>query len=487
MNESIIKLGKDTATYGISTIVARLLNFLLVPFYTNVLLPSEYGITAYVFSLIAFLNVIYNYGMESAYFKYSSTLEIGSKKQNFSTPFFSILFSSFIFSVLIISLAKPIELAIDIPEIFSRIVIYSAIILFFDALSIIPFALLRQSGKAKIFAGIKIINIVINVTLNVVLLIHFKLGVEGIFISGMAASFLTFVLLIPIILRNLTFNFSGELFKNLLKFGLPSLPAGFALMMLQVIDRPILKMLTDDSMVGIYQANYKLGIFMMLIVSMFDYAWKPFFFNNSRTTDAKEIFARVTTYFLLIMAFVFLTLTLFIDDLVKIKIINRFIIHPDYWHGLGIVPIILLGYLFNGLSLSFSAGIYIEKKTYYLPIITISCAMVNIAMNFMLIPSFGILGAAFATLISYAVMAILMFIFVQSIYKIKYEYSRWFKIIVSTTIVTLIFIILPEGAYSISVKFVLLLFFLPFLYLLRFFARGEISYLKKLVTKSSHN
>ncbi|MFH2003815.1 MAG: oligosaccharide flippase family protein [Bacteroidota bacterium] len=442
MIDKIIRLGKDTAIYGTSTILGRLLNFLLVPFYTNVLLPSEYGITAYVYSLIAFLNVVYNYGMESAYFKYSSTLEIGDRKQNFNTPFLSIIISSSFFSAIILLLSKPIGGLIALPEDFSRIIIYSAIILFLDAIVIIPFASLRQTGKAKKFALIKFLNILINVSLNIILLVKFKLGVEGIFISGLAASAMTVVILLSDIFKNFRFNFSAKLFKELLKFGLPSLPAGLAAMMLQVIDRPILRYLTDDSSVGIYQANYRLGIFMMLVVSMFDYAWKPFFFSIAKEQNAKDIFARITTYFLLGMATVFILITLLIENIVKFQIYGKFIIHPDYWSGLNIVPIILLAYLFNGLSLTFSAGIYIQKKTSYLPFITLIAAIANVVFNFLLIPMLGIIGAAFATLISYVVMAVTMYYYSQKFYRIEYEYKKIIIIAAATSLITAVYYLL---------------------------------------------
>ncbi|MBU2636701.1 MAG: oligosaccharide flippase family protein [Bacteroidetes bacterium] len=442
MIDKIIRLGKDTAIYGTSTILGRLLNFLLVPFYTNVLLPSEYGITAYVYSLIAFLNVVYNYGMESAYFKYSSTLEIGDRKQNFNTPFLSIIISSSFFSAIILLLSKPIGGLIALPEDFSRIIIYSAIILFLDAIVIIPFASLRQTGKAKKFALIKFLNILINVSLNIILLVKFKLGVEGIFISGLAASAMTVVILLSDIFKNFRFNFSAKLFKELLKFGLPSLPAGLAAMMLQVIDRPILRYLTDDSSVGIYQANYRLGIFMMLVVSMFDYAWKPFFFSTAKEQNAKDIFARITTYFLLGMATVFILITLLIENIVKFQIYGKFIIHPDYWSGLNIVPIILLAYLFNGLSLTFSAGIYIQKKTSYLPFITLIAAIANVVFNFLLIPMLGIIGAAFATLISYVVMAVTMYYYSQKFYRIEYEYKKIIIIAAATSLITAVYYLL---------------------------------------------
>ncbi len=482
MFDKIKQISKDTLIYGTSTIIGRLLNFILVPIYTNFLSPQDYGITAYLYSLIAFLNVIYNYGMETAYLKYSSTLEIGNKKQNFSVPFLSITITSIIFSGLIIIFSENITILIDINSNLKTIITYSALILLTDAMAIIPFALLRQEKKAWNFATLKFINIFINVCFNIIFLIFLRKGIEGIFLSSLLASTITLILLIPTILKHFTIKFSPILYTNLLKFGLPSLPAGLAAMMLQVIDRPILRLLTNDQTVGIYQANYRLGIFMMLVVSMFDYAWKPFFFSQSKEENAKILFARIASYFLLLMCFVLIFFTLFINDIVAIKMFNRFIIHPDYWSGLHIVPIILAAYLFNGLALIFSSGIYIQKKTYFLPITTITSALFNIVCNFLLIPILGITGAALATLISYFVMALLNLFFSQRIYKIQYEYSRFFKSIFVTTFLVLIYSIFQQHLSSFPIKLLILITFPILLYIMKYFEKEELNYLKSFLS-----
>ncbi|MBI4810859.1 MAG: oligosaccharide flippase family protein, partial [Ignavibacteriales bacterium] len=219
MFQQLKRLGTETAIYGISTILGRFLNFLLVPFYTNVLAPGEYGIVAYLYSLIAFVNVIYSYGMESAYFKYSSTLEIGTVKQNFSTPFISLFSTSIFLSVVVIVLSSSVASAINVPKQYESIILYTAGILAFDAIAIIPFAALRMEHKAKLFASIKFLNIVINVGMNLVLLIVFRMGVVGVFISGLTASAITVIMLLPTIFRQLTIEFHLPLWKSLMKFG----------------------------------------------------------------------------------------------------------------------------------------------------------------------------------------------------------------------------------------------------------------------------
>jgi O-antigen/teichoic acid export membrane protein len=485
MFDKIKRLGTDTAIYGISTIVGRSLNFLLVPFYTNVLEPGKYGLVAYVYSIIAFITVIYNYGLESAYFKYSSSLEVGTRKQNFSTPFVSLFISSIIFTIVIVASAGPIEGLLNLPGNFTSVIYLSAGMLAFDTLSLVPFASLRMERKAKKFALIKFINILITVVLNIVLLVNFGMGIIGIFISGFIASVVTFLLLLPTVWEHFTMKFNNALLSSLLRFGLPFIPSGLAAQAIQVIDRPILRKLTDDATVGIYQANYRLGIFMMLVVQMFDYAWRPFYFSMEKEPDAKPIFARVLTYFVLVMSVLFLVVSLFISDIVKVRFFGHAFIHPDYWSGLNIVPIVLLGYMFLGISNNFSAGIFIQKKTHLMPIVTIAGAVVNIVANYFLIPVMGITGAALATLLAYFVMAILLYAMSTRIYPIRYEFGRIFKIALAVTCVMLMFYYIPPPIPPRLFKLILIGAFLLLMYLLKFFSENEIKFIAKLFKRKT--
>ncbi len=487
MRQHLQRLGTDTAIYGISTIVGRFLNFLLVPFYTNILLPEELGIVSYLYSMIAFMNVLYSYGMESAYFRYATSLEIGKPKQNFSMPFVALLSTSVCFSLTILVLQNPIANVLNIPAHHNTLIIYAAGIMALDAVAIVPFAALRLERKAKMFAAIKVVNIAVNVVLNIILLVGFNMGVEGVFISGLVASGVTLLPLFVTVFPHLSFKMNMPLLKALLAFALPYIPAGLATQAIQVIDRPIMRALTDDATVGIYQANYRLGIFMMLIVQMFDFAWRPFYFSIAKEPNAKKIFARVLTYLVLFMSTVFLVLTLFIEDMVKISLFGHHLIHSNYWSGLSIVPIVLLGYLFLGVSNNFSAGVYIEKKTQYLPMITFIGAVVNIFANYMLIPSIGILGGAWATLLAYLVMAIVLYLVVQRVYPIQYEFGRLAKIAGAAATVMTLYLIIPFGAmsnfFALTIKMGLVVLFLFLMNMMKFFETREIEIVKRLVTK----
>jgi O-antigen/teichoic acid export membrane protein len=245
--------------------------------------------------------------------------------------------------------------------------------------------------------------------------------------------------------------------------------------MVQVIDRPILESLRGSAAVGIYQANYRLGIFMMLIVSMYDFAWRPFFLSHAADTDAKQLFARILTYFILFATGIFLFLSFFLADFVQLPI---FAGHPlvaaPYWGGLTIVPVILLAYLFLGVYNNLVAGIYIEKKTGYLPLITFAAAFINVVANYLLIPVLGLMGAALATLASYFVMMSFLYVVVQKIYPVEYEMARIGKIALAAAIVFGLFQFVPAGSLSVVLKAGLLLLFAALMYWMRFFVPSEL-------------
>jgi O-antigen/teichoic acid export membrane protein len=484
MFDRIKRLGSETAIYGVSTILGRFLTFILTPIYTHILVPGELGIVATVYAYIAVLNVVYGYGMEAAYMKYASTREIGEEKQVFSVPFLSVGVTSALFSGLLCWQADPIAALINLPVEFELLVIYSAVILFLDGLAMVPFASLRMAGKATRFATIRVIGIVVNVLCNLLFLIELEMGVEGIFFAGMISSAMNLLLLLPTIVPQLKLSWNGQLYDALLRFGLPYVPAGLASMMIQVVNRPILESLKGAAAVGVFQANYRLGIFMMLIVSMYDFAWRPFFLSHASDPDAKPLFARILTYFLLLTASVFLFLSFFLEDIVKLPVFWGYtLLAEPYWGGLSIVPVVLLAYIFLGVYNNLLAGVYIEKRTQILPIVTIAGAAVNVVANYLLIPSLDLMGAALATLASYLVMALLLYLLVQRFYPIRYEFARIAKIVLAASGVYLLYAFLPEGPFAAVGKLLLLLLFGLLLHLMRFLHPSELAGMRSMLKR----
>ena len=448
MLDKLKSLSKDTMIYGTSTIIGRFLNFLLVPIYTNIFLPGEFGIVANIYAYIAILNVFFTIGLESGYFKFASTLEVGTKKENFSHPFFGIFFNAIILSAILYIFSSDFTYLFQIDVNKNVLLKYTAAILFFDAIVLVPFAYLRLQHKPKQFAAIRVVNIAVNVICNLLFILVFKFGIESVFISNLIASALTFLLLLPVVLKNISFTYNKLLVKELIKFSLPYIPAGISSNIIQVINRPILTALTDDATVGVFQANYRLGIFMMLFVSMFEFAWRPFFLQNAKEANAKEIYSKVMTLFIIVAAFIFFILSLFIDNIAQFKLpFKGYLIGKAYWGGLYIVPVILLSYLFYGIYINLMAGIYIEKKTKYLPYITGIAAAINIVFNFMLIPKISMMGCAIATLLSYIAMVIGIYLVAQKHYFIKYEISKIVYIFVLLLVFYGIYLVLGVYAY----------------------------------------
>lgn len=483
MLDKIKELTKDTALYGISTIVGRFLGFILVPFYTNVFSPTDFGIQSYIYAFLAFANIVYIYGMDAAFMKYA-TVEESDKRKVYSTGYIFVTVTTLLFSIFLVLIHQWLADKADLSD-YSYILLYVIGILFLDTATLIPFSNLRLERKALKFALIKIINILINVGLNFILILKYKFGIEAIFISNLAASIFSFVTLIPDIYRNLEFTINKFYLKKMLFFGLTYLPASVAAMIVQVIDVPIVRALTNEATLGIYRANYKLGIFMMLFVSMFQYAWQPFFLTNAKEENAKKIFSKVLSLFLIFSSFMWIILSLFIDNIASFQFYHgRSMIGKEYLTGIYIVPIILLSYIFHGLYINFIAGIYLEEKTKYLPAITGIGALINIVSNFILVPVIGIFGGAISTLFSYIFMSIGIFIVSQKFYKIDYEYSVIIKIM------TIIFLVCGVFYYYVfttgitfSIKIILLLFYFSAFAILKIVKKKDISSTLNLIFK----
>ena len=423
MFSDLKRLGRETLVYGSSTVVGRLLNFLLLPLYTHCLTPADYGVVATVFTYIAMGNVLYSHGMDFAFMRFSKT--DGPDTGDFSTPFWSLLVTALVFSGLIHVFATPLAVAALVPGELSDIIRYSAWIMALDALCLVPFAELRLTHKPAAYAAIKVANIVLNVALNYAFLVAVPMGIRGVFLASLIASAATFVLVSPVLWLRLKARFDRELYPKLLRFALPIVPAGLASMMVQVINRPILQRLADDSAVGLFQANYRLGIFMMMVVNMFDMAWRPFFIQRAAQPGAREIFARILTYFVAGASFLFLAVTLFIPDFAALPLLRgRPLIHPAYWAGLGIVPVVTMGYLFNGIYVNLLAPVTLAKRTDLVAYATGAGAAVNVVCNLLMIPRWGLMGAALATLFAYLAMAGALFLMGRRVYPLSYEYRR---------------------------------------------------------------
>jgi len=436
---SIKKLAAQTAVYGLSSILGRILTYLLVPLYTRVFLPAEYGVVNEIYAYISVFLVLLTYGFETGYFRFVE-LEV-DKQKVYSTALISLIITSLAFIVIALVFSKPVAVALRYPK-HSEYILWFAIIVSFDALSAIPFARLRSQNKAKRFAVIKLINIFFNVALNLffILLCPYllkkgiavgfistvynpEIGVGYVFLSNLISSGITLICLIPE-MTGIHYHFDKQLWSRMIKYSLPLLVVGLAGIINETMDRVFLKFLlpADISLaqVGIYGACYKISIIMSLFIQAFRFAADPFFFSHAKQENAKQIYADVMTYFTIICSMIFLAVMLYID-------VVKYLIGKNYYEGLTIVPVLLAANMCLGVYVNLSIWYKLTGQTRFGAILSVAGALITIGLNIWLIPIMGYVGSAWTTLICYAFMMIASYFWGQKYYHIKYNLLKIFR------------------------------------------------------------
>jgi O-antigen/teichoic acid export membrane protein len=483
-------LATDTMVYGVFNIVGRFLTFLLTPLYSNYLTMTENGDIASIFAIIAFFNVIYTLGMESAYFRFTDTNQPAESKKVYTHTYITIAIISLAGTIILALFSSPLCHLISKSPNAKELYLTALMIPFLDVLMVIPYGYYRITRQPAKFAGTRFILIILAVLLNVIFVIFFHWGAFGVVLAQAIANLCGAAYFSPQIIKNFYLFFDKKLFRELLKFALPTVPGAFSAIILQVSDRPIITWLADARQAGIYSINYKLGIPMMMMVSVFEYAWKPFYLSHHKDKDAKQLFARILTYFTLACAIVFLVTSFYIQFVVKIQFIGGKLINPDYWSGMSIIPLILGGYFFNGLYTNFTAGVFIEKKTKYMLYSNGTGALINLGLNLLLIPVIGYRGAAIATIVAYMFSAAMMFYFSRKIYPINYEWNRLFSVI-SMTVLIYFFIeqFTPKSNLLVAliIRTLTLILFVLILRIFGFFTKGELVTVKKMLRSRNNN
>ncbi|NOU46587.1 MAG: oligosaccharide flippase family protein [Bacteroidales bacterium] len=425
-------LAGQTMVYGMGTIVPRLLNYLLVPYYTRVFEQGVYGQITELFAYVAFLLVLLTFGMETAFFRFAQKHDL---HKVFNNIFSLIIVTTGIF-ILVISVSFGALAGLIQYSGNSEYVLFIGLIVALDAATAVPFALLRKQNMARKFAMIKLVNVVVNVSLNLLFLTVFpkyslQLAIDlfgpgstllvWVFIINLISSALSFIMLLPQ-MKKFTWELDLIFLKPIIFYALPVLIVGIAGMVNEVIDKILLKYLLPDSstamiQLGVYGANYKLGVLMTLFIQMFRYAAEPFFFAQADKADSKVLFARVMNYFIIFGLMIFLMVTLYLD-------VFKLLIGKSYREGLTIVPIVLMANLFYGIFFNLSIWYKLTDRTGDAAYVSIGGAVITIILNIILIPFIGFLGAAWAHLACYTFMMIVSYSWGNKVYPIPYQLSR---------------------------------------------------------------
>ncbi|MDB5257763.1 MAG: polysaccharide biosynthesis protein [Chitinophagaceae bacterium] len=441
MSNALKKLAGQTALYGLSSIIGRTVNFLLLPILTSLLLAPEYGVITYLYAYTGFFNIIYLYGIETGYFRFAKKEGIGEDKA-FSVSLSSLLVTTTFFTLLFVAFSPQIvQLVLHQDK--SEYIILLALILATDTLSALPFARLRWKGKALPFALLKLSSIGLNIGLTIFFLkaipqsvlphdhavyLVFKTWVPkdpvtAILLANLLANLFPFLFFWNVI-KGFAFTLQKDIRKELIAYCIPLMWMGLAGMVNELIDRILLEYILPKNFypgrsslfaIGVYGACYKLSMFISLAVQSFRYAADPFFFSKATDKNAPELFAKVMTWFVISCLSLFLVVSVFLPYFGKL--LGR----PEYREGLYIVPYLLLANLFLGIYYNLSMWYKLTDKTIFGTYLSITGAIITILGNLLLIPVMGYFGSAITTLICYLSMTLLSWYFGQKYYPIPYQ------------------------------------------------------------------
>lgn len=439
-------LANETALYGLSSIIGRVANFLLVPYYTGVFAPGEYGIVIKLYAFVVIFNVLLSHGMETAYFRFASEKREDEGK----------LFNASISSIFLVSLVICVVLFLSADQLASLLnyegkgiyIKWLALIIAIDALVAIPFARLRLEGRPLKFAITRLTSVFLNIGLNLILITlctsiyrgeilpSFKPLVDSfynpnqlvgyVFLANLIANAAYFVLLRKEI-SAFKFEWDWQTMKPLYQYAIPLLFMGLAASTNEVFSRvsfedwlPInFYPFTNKEAIGMFGACFKLSVFMALGVQAFKYAWEPFFFKRAKDAESPQLFAKVMTWFVVFTCVVFFAIVANLD-LLKVLLLRD----ESYWAAIDIVPILLLANLLLGIYYSLSLWYKLTDKTIYATYMALGGAILTILLNWFLIPAYGFIGAATATLVVYGSLAVTSYVLGQKHYPIPYNLGK---------------------------------------------------------------
>ena len=424
--------------YGVSSIAARFLNYLLTPYLTTILATAAYGEMSMVYSYIPFLNVVFTYGLETAFFRFSS--KEGDNKKVFNTISISILTST-LFLTTLLFVSKDFFAHLLRIQNHPEFITWAAWIIALDTLATIPFAKLRNDVRPRKYALIRLVGILMNIGLVVFfysalpkIAVEYptsflakwydpNLGAGYYILANLLQSALTLLLLAPEFF-SVRFEIDKKLWRQIMLYSLPIMIAGFGGMINETFDRimlgwlaPVTSINDAKIQVGIYSACYNLSILITLFVQAFRLGAEPFFFQQAKGEDAPKTYARVMDYFVMTICIMFLAVMLYLD-------IWKHFIAAKMWNGLVVVPILLVANMCLGVYYNLSIWYKLSHKTTAGATITLIGAALTLIINFAFIPFYGYLACAWATLACYASMMLLSFFWGQRVYPVPYNTKR---------------------------------------------------------------
>ncbi len=452
-------LGRESLIYGVGHIITRMITFLLLPLFTNTLTTYEYGILSLVYTFCGFFTTILHLGLDASLLKHYKPADNKERSIFTTNTYIPLLLVNIVF-VFTMVLLKDVLVTPILGINNSLIFILMLLIIAFDGLWSIPMVLLRADNAPFKYLTFTVTNVVSNITFIYFFFIVLQLGIVGIVFSNVLSSCLLFIISSPVVLRKISLSkLKMDVFKKLFKFGSPFIFAGIFSMVIELSDRYIIKYLLNIEMVGVYNAGYKLGMLMLLIVMGFNMAWQPYFLDKKNNDT--NILESTTNNVWITFSFLCGAIICFIEPISKINVFGYTLIGSEFTESLVIVPLICLGYLFHGAYILQLPGPFLTGKTYYIALIRGLGAVFNIALNFILIPVYGIEGAAVSTLLSFVIMSIMLLAVNRKIFTLNYNFYG----ILCTVIILLCYVFVIKTNPDFQVRFIMIIM-MPILFFL---------------------
>ena len=413
-------LAKDTAIYGLSSIIGKFLNYLLVPLYTYVLARTDdYGIVTNLYAWTALLLVLLTYGMETGFFRFANREDYDAKSV-YKTAYWMLFTTSALFSLLVLIFQQPLATALGYAD-HAEFVAMMFVTVAVDAFASIPFAYLRNQKRPILFAALKLLFVVLNIAFNILFLVVLgKNDVFYVFLSNLLATAIQTLCLLPFTMPK-GGRFDGVALKEMLRYSLPLLVLGIAGIMNQTLDRILFPYLYtgDDAQaqLGIYGACFKVAMVMMMFTQAFRYAYEPFVFSKHKDRHSIEAYADAMKYYIIFSYLILLGVIFYLD-------IFRYIVSSAYWEGLKIVPVVLWTYVFQGVYFNLSFWYKLTDETKWGAYFSLIGLVITLVLQIVGVPLIGYWASCGSSLICYFVIMVLSYVIGQKKAPIPYDLKR---------------------------------------------------------------
>jgi O-antigen/teichoic acid export membrane protein len=480
----LLRLSRHSIIYGLGAAIGSVVGFFLIPLYTRYLTPSDYGVLQIFTATTSALGVFFILGISAALFRsYYLYDDAGKRREVASTAFLFLTASSTVLTLLLIGLSGSFSSLLFHSSEYTSYFRIIFLTLFCNTGIALGLAVFQARQQPTRYALVTVIQVVMSIALNIVFVMVLHRGVLGILEATLIVSAVIYLSLTAVLIKSAGFGFSGGELRRMLAYGLPLVPAGLSGWILTLADRYFLQFLSTPQELGLYSLGYRFGmVISALIVAPFAAAWVPFAFSIFKQENAKQVYSRAFTYFVLVAMLAALALSVLSSQVLSIMATPAF--HAAY----KVIPLIALSYVLYGCSAILGVGFALMAKTRYSALCVVVAAILNLGLNYLLIPGYGMMGAAWATLISYLVMAALFFIVSRRFYAVTYEWGRVAKICIAFGVVFGGSLFLTD-TYSVVHSYIIvavfkllaLLTFPIVLYLLRFYQPEEIQKTREII------